>query len=318
MPKIKLGQSKNQIAWASGAFVAAIAFLVVVGCGRPPEDGDPRPRVVATTGMVADLARAVGGEHVDVRALMPPGVDPHLFKPSEGDVRALGQADLVLYNGLMLEGKMGSILEKMGRRRPVVAVAEVVPGDRLLEARDYPGQYDPHVWFDVESWSLTVEPVVAALSGLLPEHAAGFDRRGQALRAELRDLDAWVAERVAEVPPERRVLITAHDAFGYFGRRYGVEVVGLQGISTATEAGLDDVERLVDRIVDERIPAMFVETSVPRRSIEAVREACRARGHDVAIGGQLFSDSMGPPGTVEGTYVGMVRHNVETIVEALR
>jgi manganese/zinc/iron transport system substrate-binding protein len=247
---------------------------------------------------------------------MGPGVDPHLYKPSESDVRRLGGADLILLNGLHLEGKMGDILEKMGRSRPVVAVAEAVPVDDRIAFAE--GEYDPHVWFDPLLWARIAEPIGDALAGVAPEHADRFRSEAAAFRSEMEELHAWVEARVAELPEERRVLVTAHDAFGYFGRRYGVEVVGLQGISTLAEAGLRDVERLTDLIVDRRIPAIFVESSVPRRSIEAVQAACRARGHDVAIGGQLFSDSMGAAGTPEGTYTGMVRHNVDTLVEALR
>jgi manganese/zinc/iron transport system substrate-binding protein len=295
-----------------------LAALLLPGCVAAPADPGGPPPVVATTGMIADLAARVGGPHVRVEALMQSGVDPHLFKPSEGDVRRLAAARLVLYNGLHLEGKMGDVLAKMARSRPVVAVAEAIPAERLREAPGFGGQHDPHVWFDVSLWSLTVAPIEAELSRLVPEHAGELRRNAEALRAELAELDAWVEARVLEVPEDRRVMVTAHDAFGYFGERYRVKVVGLQGISTVAEAGLRDVERLVDLIVSRRLPAIFVESSVPRRSIEAVQAAARARGHEVGIGGQLFSDAMGAAGTEEGTYPGMVRHNVNTFVEAMR
>ena len=213
---------------------------------------------------------------------------------------------------------MGDVLALMARSRPVVAVAEVVPLERRRHAAAFAGQYDPHVWFDVSLWTLTIDPVVRQLSELVPEAAADFQANGAALRQELDELDRWVTARIAELPARQRVLVTAHDAFGYFGDRYDIEVVGLQGISTVAEAGLQDVERVVTLIVERGIKAVFVESSVPRRTIEAVQAACRARGHDVAIGGQLFSDAMGPPGTPAGTYPGMVRHNVDTIVGALR
>lgn len=298
------------------ATAGAVLILAVAGCGGGGVESSGPPVVVATTGMIADAASRIGGDRVRVEALMGPGVDPHLYKPSEGDVRRLGSADLILYNGLHLEGKMGDILEKMGRSRPVVAVAEAIPvEDRIVHGQ---GQYDPHVWFDPLLWSRIGEPIGDALAGVLPEHAERFRAEATAFRRETEELHAWVNSRVDELPQERRVLVTAHDAFGYFGRRYGVEVLGLQGISTMAEAGLRDVERLTDLIVKRGIPAIFVEASVPRRSIEAVQAACQARGHEVAIGGQLFSDSMGAAGTPEGTYPGMVRHNVNTIVEALR
>jgi manganese/zinc/iron transport system substrate-binding protein len=302
------------------ALALALAALAALGCGAPADvpEGGGRLRVVTTIGMIADAARAVAGPHAEVASLMQTGVDPHLYKASEGDVRTLAEADLILYNGLHLEGKMGDVLVKMARTRPVVAVSEEVPEELLREPPEFRGQYDPHIWFDVSLWRRTLPPIARELSALDPAHAADFAAAAEAYGRELDRLDAEVERRIAELPPERRVLVTAHDAFGYFGRRYGVEVVGLQGISTVAEAGLQDVERVVDLVVERRVPAIFVEASVPRRSIEAVQAAARARGHEVAIGGELFSDSMGAAGTPEGTYLGMVRHNVETIVGALR
>lgn len=297
--------------------------LLASGCSgadtaeRATDMGRPL-RVVATTGLVADSARRVAGPHAEVTSLMGPGVDPHLFKASESDVRRLTDADLILYNGLHLEGKLVDVLVKMARSRPVVAVSESVPESMLREPPEFAGQYDPHIWFDSELWSRTLDPIAEALAELLPAHAEDFRARATNYRQELLDLDAWVTARVAEIPASRRVLITAHDAFGYFGQRYGLEVAGLQGISTLAEAGLQDVERVVTRVVDGRIPAIFVESSVPRKAIEAVEAACRARGHEVHIGGQLFSDALGAEGTPEGTYVGMIRHNTTTIVDALR
>jgi manganese/zinc/iron transport system substrate-binding protein len=302
----------------SSTFGIVAVLALLAACGGPAEEDAGQPLVVATTGMIADMADRIGGAHVRVEALMGPGTDPHLYKPSEGDVRNLARADLILYNGLHLEGKMASILEKMSRTRPVVAVADAVPEDQRLVPVGAVGQVDPHVWFDPVLWSSVLEPIEVALAGILPDRADEFRRNRDRLEAELADLHLWVEGRIAEIPVESRVLVTAHDAFGYFGRRYGVEVVGLQGISTVAEAGLQDVERLVELIVDRRIGAIFVEASVSRRSIESVQAACRDRGHEVDIGGQLFSDSMGGAGTPEGTYIGMVRHNVDTMVEALR
>jgi manganese/zinc/iron transport system substrate-binding protein len=213
---------------------------------------------------------------------------------------------------------MGDILVKLARQRPVMAVSEEVPQDRLREPPEFQGQYDPHIWFDVSLWAMVVGPIERELSKLRPANADEFRANAGALRKDLEDLDHWVMERIRAVPAAQRVLVTAHDAFGYFGRRYEIEVHGLQGISTVAEAGLKDVEKLVDLIVTRKVKAIFVESSVPRRSIEAVQAACRSRQHDVAIGGQLFSDAMGAAGTPEGTYAGMVRHNVNTVVEALR
>lgn len=310
---------------ASSLVLAGISTAVLAlaaGCAAPAgEDAARREgplRVVTTTGLIGDAARAVAGPHAEVESLMSTGVDPHLYKASESDVRKLAEADLILYNGLHLEGKMADVLVKMARSRPVVAVTEEIPEELLREPPELAGQYDPHVWFDVSLWRRTLEPIVRELSALDPAHAADYRANADRFAAELEALDTWVEERAAELPPERRLLVTAHDAFGYFGRRYGFEVVGIQGISTVSEAGLQDVERVVDLVVERRVPALFVESSVPRRAIEAVQAAVRSRGHEVTIGGELYSDSMGPAGTEAGTYPGMVRHNVDTIVDALK
>ena len=299
--------------------------IAAAGCGEsssastpPGRQGDGPIRVLATTGMIGDVANRIAGDHAKVTTLMGPGVDPHLYKASEGDVRSLESADLILYNGLNLEGKMQDIFARIARSRAVLAVADAVPESRRRKPPEFRGHFDPHVWFDVSLWALTIVPIARELERLDPAHAEDYRRNAQTLEKELLDLDVEVEKRIAEIPADHRVLVTAHDAFGYFGRRYGMEVVGLQGISTVTEAGLQDVERLVDLIVSRKIKAIFVESSVSPRSIEAVSKACGSRGHSVAIGGQLFSDAMGPAGTPEGTYPGMVRHNVKTIVEALR
>ena len=298
-----------------------IASIVLPACrdqdghaGISPND---QLEIVATTGIVADLVRQIAGTHANVTALMAPGVDPHLYKASEGDVRKLARADVIFYNGLYLEGRMGSVLTKMARHRPVIPIAETIPKEMLHQAPGSAGYFDPHVWFDVDLWRRCITPVVEELSLLAPEFAADFRARGEAFNRQLVEVDAFVREQIQAIPPQRRILVTAHDAFGYFGKRYGIKVVGLQGTSTVGEAGLRDVQRIVDLIVKERVPAIFVESSVPRRAIEAVQQACRARGHEVVLGGTLFSDSMGAPGSAEGTYVGMVKANVKMIVTAL-
>jgi manganese/zinc/iron transport system substrate-binding protein len=286
------------------------------GAGKPAESG--KLKIVATTGMIADLAGHLAGDLATVEALMGPGVDPHLYKASESDVRRLAEADLVLYNGLFLEGKMGDILAKLGKERAVVAVAEQIAEEKLRRPPEFAGHPDPHVWFDVSMWALTIPTVTEALVKALPAQEAALRANAGKLAAELAELDAWAAARVQEIPEQQRVLVTAHDAFGYFGRRYGLEVFGIQGISTVSEAGLGDVERVVGVVVDRKIPAIFVESSVPQRTIESVQAAVRAKGHEVRIGGSLYSDAMGSPGTPAGTYQGMVRHNVDTLVEALK
>jgi manganese/zinc/iron transport system substrate-binding protein len=301
------------------AIAAATAALLLAGCGREvtPRVEGSRLRVVATIGMIADVAARVGGERVSVEALMGPGVDPHLYKASAGDVRRLSRADLVLYNGLHLEAAMGEVLEQMGHRKHTVAVTDWIDRTLLTSPPEFQGNYDPHVWFDVRLWMRAVQRIEAAFSEADSTNAAEYAERSALLLRELAELDDWVRQRTSEVAPERRVLITAHDAFGYFGRAYGFEVRGLQGISTASEAGTADVQQLAAEIARRRIPAVFVETSIPRRTIEAVQAAVQARGYDVAIGGALYSDALGNPGTPAGTYIGMVRSNVETIVSAL-
>lgn len=293
------------------------SLLAACDDGRGAPSPAARPTVVCTTGMVADIARHLAGEHADVVALMGEGVDPHLYKPSPADVRQLASASLILYNGLHLEGKMGEILEQVGASRPAVAVAESIDPARLLVPDGAQGAHDPHVWFDVELWSGTIEPVRAALAKLDPANAAAYDANARAYRDRLLKLHDDTRAAIAALPPDRRVLVTAHDAFGYFGRAYGIEVHAIQGISTDAEAALKDINDLVDLLVARRVPAVFVESSVPPKTIEALVEGCRARGHEVRVGGSLFSDAMGAPGTPEGTYEGMVRHNVRTIVEGL-
>lgn len=274
--------------------------------------------VVCTTGMITDMVKRIGGDHVNVTGLMGPGVDPHYYKATQGDLKYLSQANIVFYNGLFLEGKMEDIFDKMSRNKTVVAVARNLDQSGLRRPPEFQGHFDPHVWFDVDLWSQTIDAVEATLAQALPAGADDFRVRADAYRTELQELHQWVQTRVAEVPEARRVLITAHDAFGYFGDAYGIEVLGLQGISTVAEYGVNDVRHLVDIIVDRKVKAIFVESSVPERSINAVREGCVARGHDVVIGGTLYSDAMGEAGSGADTYVGMVRTNVNTIVGALK
>lgn len=301
----------------------AVTLVLVgaIGCGGGEEDGVGGPedskRAVATTGMVADMVARIGGAETQVTGLMGPGVDPHLYKASAGDVRTLAGADIIFYNGLHLEAAMGEVLERMTGRTVTVPVAEGIPEDRRLTSEYFTGSWDPHVWFDVELWAETTRRVEEGLISLDPDGEAGYRARAEVFRDTLAALDTWVRERVSELTGERRILVTAHDAFGYFGRAYGFEVVGLQGISTVSEAGTSDVQRIADLVVERRVPAIFLETSVAQRTIEAVQAAVRNRGYEVRIGGALFSDAMGSAGTPEGSYPGMVRHNVNTIVEAL-
>jgi manganese/zinc/iron transport system substrate-binding protein len=272
-------------------------------------------RIVATTGMVADLVEHVGGQHVAATALMGEGVDPHLYKASSGDVARLNAADMVVYSGLHLEGRMGDVLSRLARRKPAFAVTDALEHERLLKVG--PSQFDPHVWFDVGLWAECLSRVETELVGFDPPHEADYRRQAAAYRQELAQLDTWCRDQIASIAAERRVLVTAHDAFHYFGRAYDIEVRAIQGISTQAEAGVSQINGLVQFISQRKIKAVFVETSVSERNIQALIEGCANRGHQVEIGGQLYSDAMGKPGTPNGTYAGMVRHNVDTIRRAL-
>lgn len=274
-------------------------------------------RVTTTTGMIADVVKNVGGTRVNVTSLMGPGVDPHLYKASEGNINTLDKADVIFYNGLHLEAGMARIFEHMVKWKRIVAVTDRIDRAKLTAPPEFKGNYDPHVWFDVQLWMTTVTLVRDTFIEMDPGSAETYRKNAESLLEEYRALDEYVREQAGRVPPEKRVLITAHDAFGYFGRAYGFQVRGLQGISTASEAGTGDVQALAKFIASQQIPAIFVESSIPRRNVEAVQAAVRAQGFGVAIGGELFSDAMGSPGTPEGTYPGMVRHNVDTIVKAL-
>jgi len=298
--------------------LAVIACVLSASCERRGEGGTPsgKPLVVCTTGMVADLARSIGGDRVEVRALMGPGVDPHLYKASPGDVRLLESASMVLYSGLHLEGRMLEPIKAMAKFKPVIAIGEAVPVD---QRRTFEGGHDgdPHVWMDASLWSLAALRMRDELIKLAPADKDGFTARAEQIAAQMAELHVWAKRRLAQIPPDRRVLVTAHDAFNYFGRAYGVEVMAIQGVSTDSEAGLRDMNALVETLVSRKIKAVFVETSVPQRTIQALVEGCKARGHEIVIGGELYSDALGGPGSGAETYAGMLRHNVETIAKAL-
>ena len=298
-----------------------VSIFVFMGCdpkGKPPDAStDGKLRVVTTIGMITDIVKNVGGERVEVTGLMGPGVDPHLYKASAGDVQRLTSAQLIFYNGLHLESKMGDILAKMSGDTKTVAVTDAVDRSLLLTPPEFEGQYDPHLWFDVTLWMEVVGKVRDTLSAFDSDNALMYWSNAERYLAKLMELQAYVKSQTERVPSEKRVLVTAHDAFNYFGKAYGFEVRGLQGISTATEAGIADVQELATFIAERRIPAIFVESSVSTRSLEAVKAAVKSKGFDVKIGGELYSDAMGNEGTPEGTYIGMVRHNIDTIVTAL-
>ncbi len=317
--------SKPRFALVLGLLLLCCAALAA--CGQPvgqagAQDGPDlsgRPiNVVATVGMIADLATNIGGERVTVTGLMGPGIDPHLYKATAGDVQTLERADVILYGWLELEGRMTDIFVKLAATRPTVAVTDDIPRDRLREPPEFAGKYDPHIWFDVTLWKFAAKRVADELARIDPSSAALYQKNLATYNIELDGLHEYVQAQIAMIPEPQRVLITAHDAFGYFGEQYGVEVHALQGTSTAAEAGATDVQTLVALVVERDIKALFIESSVPRGTIEAVQAAVEARGKQVTIGGQLYSDAMGQAGTPDGTYLGMVRHNVDSIVAALK
>ncbi|MGE0747206.1 MAG: metal ABC transporter solute-binding protein, Zn/Mn family [Rhodospirillales bacterium] len=299
----------------TGAGLAAVALApwpVRAQQGRPPLG------VLVTIAMIGDLAQRVGGDRVAVTALMGEGVDPHLYKPTREDIRKMLAADVVFYNGLLLEGKMSDAFVRVARAgKPVYAVTELLPEEELLEPPDAPGHVDPHVWMDPRAWSQAAALIADKLAGQDRGGADRYRANLAAVQAEIARLDAYAEQAIGTIPAGQRVLVTAHDAFNYFARRYGVQVEGIQGLSTESEAGVRRVGELVELLASRRIPAVFAETSVSDRNIRAVVEGARARGHQVALGPPLFSDAMGAPGTYEGTYVGMIDHNVTSVVRAL-
>lgn len=300
--------------WA-GAFLAGVSALA---WNVLPAAAQDRPlQVVATTGMIADAMTRIGGEAVEVTALMGAGVDPHSYRQTRADILAMGQADLVVWHGLYLEAQLEDFMADLASHRPVVALADSLPVESLRGSEDYEGRYDPHVWMDPALWQGVVTAARDALIAVDPEGAEGYGARAEAYAAEIAALDAYAEEVLASVPDHARVLVTAHDAFGYFGAAYEFEVLGVQGLSTESEAGLARIEDLVTRLVTDEIGAVFVESSVSDRNLRALIEGAEARGHDVAIGGQLYSDAMGNPGTYEGSYIGMIDHNVTQIARAL-
>ncbi|MEJ6388803.1 metal ABC transporter solute-binding protein, Zn/Mn family [Gymnodinialimonas ulvae] len=273
--------------------------------------------VVATTGMIADAARVVGGDLVDVQALMGPGVDPHAYRQTRSDIVATARADVVLWHGLYLEAQMEDFLQELSETNTVVAVAEALDPDTLIGSEDYADQFDPHVWMDPDLWAGVVQQVSVTLSEVHPDAADQFAANASAYADQIAALASYSEQVLMTVPEEARVLVTAHDAFNYFGAAYGFDVVGIQGISTESEAGLQRIGALVDLLVERDIGAVFVESSVSDRNIRALIEGAAAQGHEVIIGGELFSDAMGPDGSYEGTWIGMIDHNVTTIARAL-
>lgn len=315
-------------------FTLIIGLFLLSGCNSPNQpgsaisdssaDASESPvrktpyQIVTTCGMVTDIVQQVAGDKANVMGLMGAGVDPHLYKPSRNDVQQLRGADVVFYSGLMLEGRMADNFTSLGRTGiPVYAITEEIDPDSLREPPEFAGHYDPHVWMDVSAWSECVAFVAKALGEYDPANADYYFTNAEAYREELAKLDSYARQTIATIPQDRRVLVTAHDAFGYFARAYDIEVQSVQGLSTESEASVQDINNLVQFIVDNKIPAIFVESSVSKRNVLAIVEGAAQQDWEVQIGGELFSDAMGKPGTYEGTYIGMIDHNVTVITRSL-
>lgn len=299
-----------------GVVVLSLSFLLF-GCSAETE-GEKEGVVVATTGQIADAIKEISGDHLQVSALMGPGVDPHLYKATQSDLSKLDKAEVIFYNGLHLEGQMLDIFEQMAKDKTVLAVGETLDEKQLLASDTDAMLHDPHIWFDIELWKGVVKAISTQLQEEYPEFKADFQTNEAAYLKKLDDLQSYAEKRVNEIPQQQRILVTAHDAFNYFGRSQGFEVRGLQGLSTDSEYGVKDVQEMVDFLVENKIKALFIESSVSDKAMKAVIEGAKEKGHDIVIGGELFSDAMGAEGTTEGTYIGMYQHNIDTIVDALK
>ena len=297
--------------------ITCLFVIFLVAC-KAPTKSSGKLKVVVTTSMLTDLVKNIGGDLIDLQGLMGAGVDPHLYKASEGDVSKLFNADVIFYNGLHLEGKLVAVFEKMETQKTTVALGEFLAKEGLIGSDYFASNYDPHVWFNIQYFKEFSDKVTSVLSEEDPKNAASFTANNLAFQQKLDLLHTAVVNTIATLAPEKRILVTAHDAFNYFGKAYGFKVVGLQGLSTATEAGVQDVQKLSEYIIANKVKAIFIESSVPRRTIEALQEAVLSKGHQVSIGGSLYSDALGDGGSVEGTYVGMFLYNVKTIVNALQ
>jgi manganese/zinc/iron transport system substrate-binding protein len=298
----------------------ALIFVlsICISCGSNPTNSSKRPNILTTTGMIGDAVKYLTSDFADTKVMMGPGVDPHLFKASQGDMQSLSDADIIIYNGLHLEGKLVDIFEKTGKDKPTIAIGDYLDSDVILRSENGGSAADPHVWMDPSIWNDGIAGLSDTLQKLFPEHAESIQSKYTTYKKDLSALAREIDSLMQLVPAASRVLITSHDAFRYFGRAFQVEVKGLQGISTVSEYGLRDIKSMVDLIVDRQIKAVFVESSVSQKSLESVVEGCKARKKDVVIGGMLYSDSMGAEGTPDGTYMGMLRHNALLISKSLR
>ncbi len=300
-------------------YLYIVLVVAIIGCKQKEKSKNGKLQIVTTTTMITDLVKNIGGDKIEVKGLMGAGVDPHLYKASEGDVSKLFNADVIIYNGIHLEGKLEEVFEKMRHQnKKTIAVSDAIDKSTLIESEFFASNYDPHIWFDITNWEIITKYLISQLSDLDSKNAAFYAKNGEAYLKELAALKVTITEMINPLPMEKRILVTAHDAFNYFGKAFQFNVVGLQGLSTATEAGVKDVQKMAAFIMEKDVKSIFIESSVPRRTVEALQEAVKYRGHEIEIGGTLFSDALGDFGTVEGTYIGMYIHNVKTIISSLQ
>jgi len=290
--------------------------LILFNCKNEKKTNN-KLNVITTTSMITDLVKNIGGNHINLQGLMGSGVDPHLYKASAGDVTKLTNADIIFYNGLHLEGKLVDIFEKM-KNKKTIAISNILDKNTLIGSDYFASNYDPHIWFNIEYWKQVTQFVVKTLSESIPEQKTVFETNGINYIKQLDTLKSKIETTINQLPEESRILVTAHDAFNYFGKSFKFEVIGLQGLSTVAEAGVQDVQKLAAFIIEKNVKAVFIESSVPKRTIEALQAAVKSKGHEVSIGGTLYSDALGSAGTIEGTYIGMFEYNVNTIVNALK
>jgi len=300
-------------------YLYIVLVVAIIGCKQKEKSKNGKLQIVTTTTMITDLVKNIGGDKIEVKGLMGAGVDPHLYKASAGDVSKLFNADVIIYNGIHLEGKLEEVFEKMRHQnKKTIAVSDAIDKSSLIESEFFASNYDPHIWFDITNWEIITEYLISQLSELDSKNAAFYKENGEAYLKELATLKIVITEMIDPLPIEKRILVTAHDAFNYFGKAFQFNVVGLQGLSTATEAGVKDVQKMAAFIMEQNVKSIFIESSVPRRTVEALQEAVRSKGHEIEIGGTLFSDALGDFGTIEGTYIGMYTHNVKTIISSLQ
>jgi manganese/zinc/iron transport system substrate-binding protein len=300
-------------------YIYLILVVAIIGCKQKEKSKNGKLQVVTTTTMITDLVKNIGGDKIEVKGLMGAGVDPHLYKASEGDVSKLFNADVIIYNGIHLEGKLEEVFEKMRHQnKKTIAVSDAIDKNTLIESEFFASNYDPHIWFDITNWEIITKYLMNQLSELDSKNAMFYKENGESYLKKLAALKITITEMIDPLPIEKRILVTAHDAFNYFGKAFQFNVVGLQGLSTATEAGVKDVQKMATFIMEQNVKSIFIESSVPRRTVEALQEAVKSKGHQIEIGGTLFSDALGDFGTIEGTYIGMYKHNVKTIISSLQ